>query len=205
MSDDIVVVGAGGKSLRVSPDQLKGAVRAFEKSRPALSPSASLRWYFIPGSSARGVALWLRSNDEILPVAISADGSFELPSEQLLRGTFRLMASGTHGTVTIRPFALSAGASRTDFRFGDARLSCEVLWGYMAPSTNFLVRGLFRTVGGCRSRRIGIYLTSERPISDVAITNRPQKIDIAANRLAWRVPLYDRMVPNDARVHVTVE
>lgn len=206
--DDIVVVGASGKAVHITPEQMRDAVKAFERHRAAYGPQARLVWRFVPPESARGVSLWLRGTDphgaaESLPVPIASDGTFALPHDRLLAGKLRLAAAGAHGTLSIRPRAVSPGSTPSDFRFGDARLTCEVMAGFMSSRINFLERGLFNSLGGCHAGSIRIYFATEHPLGSVAIDNWPHPVEIGKGGNAWRVPFYDKTIANEARVRIT--
>jgi hypothetical protein len=84
--EDILVVGMGSNGYRLSPEQLRGAVRGFEDYRATYAPAARLIWRFRPDGSGAGVALALKSKDETLPIASMADGTFTLSHDRLLTG-----------------------------------------------------------------------------------------------------------------------
>ena len=99
--------------------------------------------------------------------------------------------------------AQSPGATATRFRFGDAQLTCRVMWGFRSSDFNFVERGLFNAAGGCASSSVGIYFPSPRPIAAVTIDHWSGKPTIAKDGTAWRLPLYDKHIGNDDLVHIT--
>ena len=200
-SEDIVVLGAGEHGYKLSAEQLRNAVRAFEQYRSQFSPSAQLVWHIIPKRSDVGLAL--RNGDERLPIAIAPDGTFTLPHDRLLTGQWHLVSSASKTTIHIHPRAQSPGATATRFRFGDAQLTCRVMWGFRSSDFNFVERGLFNAVGGCTSSRLGIYFASPKPIAAVSIDHWSGKPTIAKDGMAWRLPMYDKHIGNDDLVHIT--
>lgn len=201
--EDILVVGMGSNGYHLSPDQLRGAVRGFEDYRATYAPAARLIWRFRPDGSGAGVALALKSTAETLPVAIATDGTFTLPHDKLLTGQYRLVTTAAKGAIRIQPWAISPGGTHTQFRFGDARLTCRVMWGFLAPGYSLVQRGLFNMVGGCASSRIGIYFNADKPIAAVAIDKWPRSPEVTSDGKAWHIPLYDTRIGNDDLVRIT--
>ena len=202
-SQDIVVLGLGYHGYKLNPAQLRDAVQAFETNRPNLAPAARLLWQITPQASAKDVTLALRSPSENLPILIAPDGTFTLPHDKVLSGQWRLVSTAANGAIRIRPRAQSPGSTPENFRFGDAHLTCRVGMGFIWSETNFLVRSLFKTAGGCASSKFGIYFPSETPIATIHIDRWNTSVAIAKTGKAWRVPLYDKSISNDDRVHIT--
>jgi hypothetical protein len=202
---DIVVVGNSGQSYRLTPAQLRAAAEAFTANRAQFAPAARLIWQVIPAGAADSLALTLRCGDNPLPIEIGAKGRFVLPLEPLRTGQCRLTSNRARkgGGLRISPIALSPGSERDDYRFGDARLSCRVAASLALSDAGLMVRGIFAAVGGCDSRRIGIYIGSERPIASVSISQWPGPVEIRKDGKAYRVPLYERAIGNEARVRVS--
>lgn len=202
---DIVVVGNSGKAYRLTPAQLRAAAEAFLANRGEFAPAARLVWQVIPASAAEGLALTLRCGDNPLPIEIGAKGRFVLPLDPLRSGQCRLTSNRAKkaGGIRISPLALSPGSERDDYRFGDARLSCRVGASFALSEAGMVARGLFSAIGGCASKRIAIYFGSERPIAAVSISQWPGPVEIRKDGKAYRVPLHERGISNEARVRVS--
>lgn len=202
---DIVVVGNSGKAYRLTPAQLRAAAEAFTANRAQFAPAARLVWQVIPASAAEGLALTLRCGDNPLPVEVGAKGRFVLPLDALRSGQCRLTSNRAKkgGGLRISPLALSPGSEREDYRFGDARLSCRVGAALALQEAGLLVRGIFAAAGGCDSKRIGIYIGTQQPISAVTISGWAGKVELMKGGRAYRVPLYDKSIGNEARVRVS--
>ena len=201
-NEDIIVTGMGENGYRLTADQLRDAVRAFERGRAEFAPQARLMWEVRPSTAAQNLSLRLTNGQDNVDVAISPQGSFVLPHDLVMRGGYRLASNVSRGQLRIRPAVYSPGADETNLRMGDVRLTCRVFWAFQNNELGFLTRVGFSAIGGCSSRRIGIYWGVERDIADVAIDGYADPIDIRANRRAFRLPLHIRALENDARVRV---
>jgi len=202
-SQEITVLGMGDHGYKLTAEQLRNAVQAFEQNRASLAPAAQLVWQITPQASASGIALALRGQDESLPIPIAPDGTFTLPHDKVLSGQWRLVSTASKSAIHIRPRAQSPGSTLEQFRFGDAQLTCRVAIGFVWTETNFLMRGVFKAAGGCTSPKLGIYFSSEKPIASIAIDHWDKQTTIAKTGKAWRVPLYDKTISNEDLVHIT--
>ena len=202
---DIVVVGNSGKAYRLTPGQLRAAAEAFLGNAREFAPAARLVWQVVPASAAEGLALTLRCGDDPLPIELEARGRFVLPLERLRSGKCRLTSNRAKkgGGLRISPLALSPGSERDNYRFGDARLSCRVGASFALSEAGMMARGLFAMIGGCDSKRISIFLGGERAIAGVTIAGWKGPVELAKNGKAYRVPLYDKAISNEARVRVS--
>lgn len=202
--DDIVVVGLGDRGYKLTAQQLRAAAATFEQNRAAFAPEARLVWHILPRGPHPEVGLALKSADgEALAIPVSPEGSFTLPHDRLLTGQWRLVTTVAKGAIRIQPVAMSPGATREAFRMGDARLSCRVHWSFAADQYSIVTRSLFSMVGGCASPSIGIYFSTDRPIAAVHIDHWDKPVDIAKDGKAWRIPLHEKGLSNDAMARIT--
>jgi hypothetical protein len=203
--EEITVVGLGERAYRLTPVQLRGAVAAFEGNRAEFSPTARLTWNVLPRGPHPEVRLALKSKDEVIGVPLGADGGFVLPHDKILSGEFRLVTTAAKAAIKIQPIALSAGATREKFHFGDARLSCRVMWGFISAQYSIMARGAFAMVGGCASSRVKVFMGTERPVASVSIAGWGKPVELGKEARSWLVPLAEKSIANDAAVQVTYQ
>jgi len=196
---DITVVGLGERGYRLTPEILRSAVSSFEQARMEFAPAARLTWQLATPHPTVKLAL-TGAAGETLPIAVGADDSFTLPHDKILTGPWRLVSPEP---LRIRPFALSPGGTLAQFRFGDARLSCQLLWGLLSAQSSIMARATLNKAGGCASPRISIYFNSAKPIATISISHAAKAPEIAPDGLSWRVPLGDKAIANDDLVTIT--
>ena len=201
--NEIVVTAMGEKGYTLTPEKLRDAARAFDAHRAEFAPNARLLWRFRPAESARGVRLALRGDNENIAVEMGEEGAFTLPQSKLLTGHYRLVSSAKSGTVRITPLAGSPGSTLTNYRMGDARLTCEVFVGFMRSEMGLFTRAGFSALGGCSGKRIDMMANTDHPVANVTIDGWPHKVEIATNSQSFRVPFYDHSISNDSHIHVT--
>ena len=199
--EDIVVTGMGGTGYRLTADQLRDAVRAFEQHKAEFAPDAALRWRVIPTTEADGLIVRLARGAERIEIPVDAAGEFILPAEPILSGDWRLQTNAGRRQIRIRPLTFSPGSDDNGFRMGDARLLCRVFWAFANNQFGVFARMAFGAVGGCGSRRVAIWYRSEQPVAsavagDVAFAVRD-------DGLAYRPLLHDRAIGDEVRVVVT--
>ncbi len=85
---------------------------------------------------------------------------------------------------------------------GEARLSCRVYWSFANNSVALPVKAMFSVIGGCSSRRIGLYMQTDRPISQVTVSNWRHPVQIGTNQRSFRLPIYDSHLGNSERISV---
>jgi len=88
-ANDIVVLGQNGKPYALSPEQLRGAIAAYERNRMQFAPQARLVWRIVPASAAKEATISLRDGDQAIPLDIDANGTFTLPHQLLLPGHYK--------------------------------------------------------------------------------------------------------------------
>jgi hypothetical protein len=201
--EEITVIGMGANGFRLTPEQLRGAVSAYEQHRAAYAPAAQLLWYIQPVPQPGEIALALKSDGGSIPIPVAADGSFTLPHDKILTGTWRLVTNAAKGKIKIEPIAKSPASTREAFRMGDARLTCRAMWGFFSPRMSYVMRGIFNVAGLCTSTRMGVYFSSQRPLQTVTIDRWAKPIDIHKDRKVWRIPLAEAAISNEDLVHIT--
>ncbi len=200
--EDIIVTGMGSGGYRLTADQLRDAVRAYQQHRAEFAPSAPLRWRVRPLSAAEGLEIRLvnRTGDRIA-VPLTEDGHFTLPADTILAGGWRLQTNAGRRQIRIQPLTFSPGSDENAYRLGDARLLCRVYWAFANNRFGPLTRVAFGAIGGCSSQRVAIYWGSERPVASVDAG--AGAVDVRADGSAYRLPLHDRTLSNEQRVRVT--
>lgn len=68
-----------------------------------------------------------------------------------------------------------------------------------------MARGLFNMVGGYSSERVKIYMATEKPLAKVSIAGWAKPIVLGAERKSWLMPLWEKSIPNQARVTITYQ
>lgn len=200
-TDEIVVIGSRDQ-FRLSSKQLKRALKAYAKGRPAYAPRSRLYFEASPGKAGRNlenVALTLRSKTRSVPVVLDAANRFALPD--LAGEDWELLANRRSDSLVITPLVMSPGTDEADRLLGDLRLQCDVMWAAM--DVPFVLRAGFDAAGGCRSSRIGFYFNSRRAIADATVSDggvvKPVSV-MKTDRRSYRAPVSDKTMPNSARV-----
>jgi len=201
--NEIIVTAMGEKGYKLTPEKLRDAARAFDAHRAEFAPNARLLWRFRPANSAQGVRLALRGDNENIPVEVGEEGAFTLPQSKLLTGHYRLVSSAKPGAIRITPLAGSPGSTLTNYRMGDARLTCEVFVGFMRSEMGLFSRAGFSALGGCAGKRIGMMAGTDHPVAAVTIDGWPNKVEIAKDGHGFHVPFYDRSISDDQHIRVT--
>jgi len=134
---------------------------------------------------------------------VGEEGAFTLPQSKLLTGHYRLVSSAKPGAIRITPLAGSPGSTLTNYRMGDARLTCEVFVGFMRSEMGLFSRAGFSALGGCAGKRIGMMAGTDHPVAAVTIDGWPNKVEIAKDGHGFHVPFYDRSISDDQHIRVT--
>ena len=199
--EDIVVTGMGAAGYRLTADQLRDAVRAFEQHKTEFAPDATLRWRVLPVAEAEGLTVRLVRGDERIDVAVDAAGEFTLPAEPILSGNWRLQTNAGRRQIRIRPLTFSPGSSDTDYRMGDGRLLCRVFWAFANNQFSLFQRMAFGAVGGCGSRRVAIWYRSEQAVASARAGDLA--LDVRDDGSAYRPLLHDTAIGIEVRVLIT--
>lgn len=209
-SDDIVVVGDNGSSVRLTADSLRDAAEAYRAHRDEFAPASNL--YFrvdIPAGSTRdGLLLYLRARARdadgthaIIDLTVDDQGLFLLPIDTVITGGWELRTNRRRGGIRIRPLVLSPGSEIADRRFGDMRLQCRVSVAF--ARLNLFTRALAGAVNVCNNRRIRLFTRSPQPLASATVSSRSEPLQIGADGISFQVPLSDESIGNDDRLRLT--
>ncbi|WP_265562621.1 hypothetical protein [Sphingomicrobium arenosum] len=203
---DIVILGMGGKPFKLDSDRLRDAVKTFEKHRDRYAPEATLDWRIDDYDPTDDVELTLveRRSGERLPIAIAADGTFVLPHDRLLETKHDLSANRLSKSLRIRPMLFSPGGTEERHRLGDARLWCRVMLSFADNDMGIGTKLLLGAVGGCKSSRVNFMRSTDRPIESALLSGHDEPLDIAEDRLAYRMPVHLRRVDDDEIITITL-
>ena len=201
-SDEIVVTGTRVSTLDL-PRLLK-AQAAFEAGRAKYAPTSALYFQLRPaaGVAVEGMTLALVKGDQDMIVPIDAENRFTLP--RLPAGRWELVHNRGAGRIAVRALVISAGTSEADRPLGDLRLQCRAGWELAKAKFSFIERGGFSAMGGCNSGKFAFYFRTPRAIQSATLTSGAATSDlpVMADRSAYRAPLGDKALPNDARIRV---
>jgi hypothetical protein len=205
---DIVVEGMKDP-FRISPKQLREAVAAYTEGQPKLAPAAPLRFavfrYRIDPALQDVRFRLLADNGDAIPIPIDNAGRFVLPPLDYSTKLYALQANRKAGAVRVRPLILSPDSNEDDRRLGDLRLECAVGWAMLRDTVSVFVRGMIGAAGGlCSSSRIGAYQKTESPLASGSIiaAKLAKPVEITKDGMAFRMPGYDKSLPNEARVRL---
>ncbi|MBX9729626.1 MAG: hypothetical protein K2X31_12025 [Sphingopyxis sp.] len=203
VGEDIIVTGMGSGGYRLTADQLRDAVRAFNRNRDEFAPEARLQWQVRPASAAEGLDIWLvHQNGERVELELDAQGRFALPNDRIAEENgWRLQTNAGRRQIRIRPETFSPGSSEARWRMGDARLLCRVFWAFAENDFSLFERAAFGALGGCGSRRVRIWFSSENPVASAA--SGTAEFSVREDGTAWQPPLHDPAISNEAIVTLT--
>jgi hypothetical protein len=198
------------KPKLASVSQFREAQKAFLKFRPTLAPASSLA-YEIIASNKSGVTaanigsirLSLVSKDNRIPIAIDDKHQFVMPDLLTLGADYRLFANVGKKPIFIAPRVFSPGTSKSDVRLGDVRLTCQTGWAYYKSEIPIIFRAGFGIIGGCSSKRIALLNRLPKPLASATITDRGKTSAlplIPKSPNAYRIPIYDKTLSNNARI-----
>lgn len=201
--EEIVVTGIA-KPFKLTAKQLRRALQVYAKRRPTYGPASQLLFEVKPKAGAgdlSGLRLRLRSGDTVIPISLDSASRFVLPV--LPRGKWELVANRGAKGLRISPLVLSPGTTQSDWRLGDMRLQCEVVWeAFIKPELPLLARPVAAAVNACTSSRFGMFQRLDKRIASAAVdtgtTEKP--VQLSKDRYSFRAPVYDKSLPNSARV-----
>ncbi len=202
--DEIVVTAIKGM-WALEGKRIRAAQAAFFAGRDRYAPGSRMFFQIVPKGekSAEALRLTLRKGDDSEDVPIESDLRFGI--RPLDSDDWKLIANRKPSEIGVRLWILSPGSSEGDRRLGDLRLYCRVGWALVSDRFNFLQRAAFNTMGGCDSRRLMIFTSAQRPISEASVTTpdgaaRPLKV---VNNTRYQLPIADQSLPDTARVRLT--
>lgn len=205
-TDDIVVT-APALQCTLSGRHLGNALKTYRAGRSLHAPASTLYFEVRPAARRMGLGarLALRAKGAVVPIVPDAERRFVLP--KLSGEDWELVGDCYDGALAISPLVMSPGTSAADRRLGDMRVQCDVSW-QIVQETMSAARGVFvDAIGGCKSSQTAIYASSARPVAQASVVDgavtRP--VPISADRMSYSVPLYDKRLPDSARVRFRFE
>jgi len=207
ITDDIVVVGARD-NFKMSMRAMRAAQSEFGRQRRQYAPDSILSFLIEPFGGAEGrlpVKLYLTDGRSKVAIDLRSDDSFGLPAEPA--GKWWLEANRSAREIKISPLVMSPNATRYEYRLGDARLQCRILWAMEKASASVLAApllGMIDVAGPCTSQKIGIYVTAPRTVRSAILDEGSRRLPIPVLNFgrSYRLPVYDLTFSNEA--HITL-
>lgn len=203
----VLVQGLGNPATASYVKLLRG-VKAFVANQ-ALAPLAPVRFQIVDLSKSEvPTKLRLEAGDKIIPIALDAEGLFELPTVDVVGSADgELVTNRKAGKVKVAAFVASPGTSRESQRLGDVRLWCEVtwaMWEYDEPIFGKLVS--LMTDGPCKSTKIKIGRLPppgwKATFAEILEGSRREAIAIRDKEGAFSPPITDLSWSNEAVLQV---
>ncbi len=203
-----IVVSGLRNPFRLTSKQLRAMHKAFVDNRGRYAPGAA--WDLritspIDGRLNDMPRLSIVSRDDSIPIAYDpASRSFRFPAGLRIPKDAELVSNWRGGALSLLPFVHSPGTSETDRLVGDLRLQCEVMWAGVKFDLSFVERTAFGAAGGCQSSRVSFYFRTERPLASASVTHsgRSDEVRIKEDRMGFRPPIFDKAIPNSARLRL---
>jgi hypothetical protein len=204
---EIVVIGLKDP-FALSRAQLNELLKAFYEKRGIYAPQAKLYVEIkdLGEGTPRGAQFVLRGKANDIALPADTAGRIYFPDSAPSGGPFDLSSNVARPRTGIAFWVMSPGSTPADRTMGDLRLQCEVMWAAAKSNVSPFVRGLFGAAGACHSSRIAFYFRSAVPLSSgtVVAGHRTMPITVGRNRLAYRAPIWDKSIANDARVRLNL-
>ena len=211
--DDEVLVESSKNAFAIDSEVLRSTMAVFDSHR-SLAPEAPLvLWAIDRAPRSAPLRLWIERGDVVEPLALGDDRLFSLPASALADGA-RLRANRTKYGLYVGVRILSPGTTLRLRRMGDLRLQCRVGFALhpdeIARYLPRRKRPIYAEEGGaCDSADIPYFPATERvPVRTAEIrgvgVRRSIKVDTTGpNAWAYRAPLHDRSIGDDALIELT--
>ncbi|MQA22628.1 hypothetical protein [Rugamonas rivuli] len=203
----VIVRATGGAPLR-SYQQMLDGLNAFEKYQ-SHAPDSRRRFQLVPlqGRAAlKTIRLSIASGDEITPVAVDADGRFDLPRLDHPEPDAQLKLSLRSDSVRWRPYVRTPGVPADQLRLGDLRIECRVFDAVDERSMSFTQRmGLSLLGGACVGSRVDFWALAPARIDGVTLVHGNRRVAlpqtaIGRNGETFIAPVNDAGWPDDTRI-----
>jgi hypothetical protein len=191
--------------------QMVKGVDAFERLH-AKAPAANLHFVLRPqqsGLSLADVSLRIAGDQTSTPVPVDADGRFTLPRVQAaLDENADMVLNKKKGLYRWRPDVRTPNLPANVRRMGDLRLECEVRWAVEYDDIGFVMRNMFRALGGpCNTARVNVIFPTEKPLLSLTLVSGEKRVNLLADapakeRRSYWVPLHDASWPDDTLVEL---
>lgn len=208
---EIVVVGSR-ESSKLNTKALRAARSEFLAHRQRYAPESSLSFVIDKkaGGSfpARQIKLYFTDGTNRVEVETFADSTFMI--DALPMSDWLVESNLPRRDVRIEPRILSPRSTRLDYRLGDGRLQCRVMWAMIKASASLLAAPLMRAVqaaGPCTNKKISLYANAPGIIRTAALVEGEQSVplELGNNRLSYRLPMTEQTFSNEARIRIIPE
>jgi hypothetical protein len=204
----VLVQGLGNPATVSYANLLKG-VAAFDGNRQ-LAPQAPLLFRVHDRTtSSTPLTLRLEVGDKIVPIEVTTEGLFSLPSASEVGATDgELVANRRAGSLTLGVHIQSPGFGNEYRRLGDHRLWCEVFTVIDDDDASPLLRLKVLLNGGwCKSSRLRLFQHQpwKATVTGVEMSEGDRRIAglIHAGKNSFYVPVHDLTWSNEATFRLT--
>lgn len=184
-------------------------VTTFQANR-TLAPLAQLHFILRPvdsNASLKGVTLRLASEDSSIDIPLSEDGIFDLPNDRdLVAANAELILNRKKNAMRWRPYIRTPGLLPNQRRLGDLRMECNIIWAVEYEDVPFLMRNVFRMIGGpCKSAKISVFFDADQQLSAAKISSglRQAPLVLGINKRTFMPPLEDASWNDDTLIELT--
>lgn len=192
--------------LRSYTQMVKG-LRAYRDQR-RMAPDSALYFILIPKSTRvklEDVTMRLASDEASMPIAIAADGSFQLPLiEQKQDGEYDLILNKPKGQFLIRPYVKSAHLADDTKRLGDFRLECEVRWAIERQDVSMVFLAYVKLLSSgnpCSARTVAVGFYAPAGVDAVRLDTPKTTLNLKVQPYkTYSLPLWDKDLADDALV-----
>lgn len=205
---EIVVIGLKDP-FTLKSKQVNEMLAAFYDKRATYAPRARLfvELKDLGDGLSEDTRFVLRGKGQEHVLPIDESKRIYFPDTKPIGGPFELASNVSKTRVGVALWVMSPGTKADSRTIGDLRLQCEVMWAAAKSTVSPIVRSMFGAAGACKSKRIAFYFRSAKPLSSGTVTTAGKSIPIqvGANHLAYRAPIWDKSVPNSATVKLVFD
>lgn len=213
LADDEVLVESSKNAFAIDSEVLRSTMAVFESYRSMAPEAPLILWAIDRAPRSAPLRLWIERGDVVEPLALGDDRLFSLPASAFADGA-RLRANRTKYGLYVSVRILSPGTTLRLRRMGDLRLQCRVSWALhpdeIARYLPRRKRPVYAMEGGaCDSADIPYFPSTEGvPVQTAEIrgagVRKSIKVDTTGpNAWAYRAPLHDRSIGDDAIIELT--
>lgn len=192
--------------FRLTANEVAAGLAVLRRERPSLAPQGTAYLEIGDATSAtdsKRLRLKLVPADGGEPITVSSDaeGRFALPD---VPAGYTLFTNRRNASARPMIAVYSPGTSPRDRRVGDLRLECDVWWAMIRGRVNFAVRAMLGNP--CTSKRFAKYNDADGAIAQAVVvwSTAARPVELSRNRRRYRSPVFDRSLPADARVQITL-
>jgi hypothetical protein len=208
LPDDEVLVESSKNAFAIDSEVLRSTMAVFDSYRSMAPDAPLILWAIDRAPRSAPLRLWIERGDVVEPLALGDDRLFSLPASAFADGA-RLRANRTKYGLYVGVRILSPGTTLRLRRMGDLRLQCRVGWALQNPVeiARYLPRR--KRPGACDSADIPYFPSTEGvPVQTAEVrgvgVRKSIKVDTTGpNAWAYRAPLHDRSIGDDAIIELT--